>query len=70
MSRGCADAGRVRKWRDGPAERPAGVGEQGLRAFLFIAAALALALTTGGCDRCGDPVKFNLPGLSACSDSK
>ncbi|MFT4095652.1 MAG: hypothetical protein QM651_00925 [Rhodoblastus sp.] len=41
-----------------------------MRAFLFIAAALALALTTGGCDRCGDPVKFNLPGLSACSDSK
>jgi len=46
------------------------VGEQGVRAFLFIAAALALALSASGCDRCGDPVKFNLPGLSACSDSK
>lgn len=41
-----------------------------MRAFVFIAAALALGLLTAGCDRCGDPVKFNLPGVSACSDKK
>ena len=41
-----------------------------MRAFVFIAAALALGLMTAGCDRCGDPVKINLPGVSACSDSK
>jgi len=46
------------------------VGELRVRAFVFIAAAMALSLMTAGCDRCGDPVKINLPGVSACSDSK
>ena len=41
-----------------------------VRAFLFIAAALGLGLMTGGCDRCGDPAKINVPGIAACSDSK
>ncbi|HMN71574.1 MAG TPA: hypothetical protein PKA55_06860 [Rhodoblastus sp.] len=41
-----------------------------MRAFLFIAAALALALMMSGCDRCGDPMKFNLPGVNACSDAR
>ena len=41
-----------------------------VRAFVFVAAALALSLLTAGCDRCGDPLKFNLPGVSACNDSK
>lgn len=41
-----------------------------VRAFLFIAAALGLSLLTGGCDRCGDPAKINVPGVSACSDTR
>jgi len=37
---------------------------------VFIAAALALGLMAAGCDRCGDPVKINLPGVNACSGSR
>ncbi len=41
-----------------------------LRAFLYMACAFTLCLSLVGCDRCGDPVKINVPGLSACSDTK
>jgi hypothetical protein len=41
-----------------------------LRAFLYMACAFALAFALSGCDRCGDPVKINFPGVSACSDTK
>jgi hypothetical protein len=41
-----------------------------LRAILYLAGAVALALAVSGCDRCGDPVKINFPGVSACSDAK
>ncbi len=41
-----------------------------MRAFLYVAAAFALALAVSGCDRCGDPVKINFPGMNACSDAK
>ena len=47
-----------------------GLGSLRVRAFVFIAAALALGLMTSGCDRCGDPVKFNFPSVNACSDDK
>lgn len=41
-----------------------------MRAFLYMAAAIALCLSLTGCDRCGDPVKFNFPGVNACSDAR
>ena len=41
-----------------------------VRAFLYVAAALALCLVLSGCDRCGDPVKINFPGVNACSDTR
>ena len=40
------------------------------RALLYIACAFAFALSLSGCDKCGDPLKFNFPGVSACSDQK
>jgi len=61
----------VGKWRCGCGRpEPAGFGEKSVRAFVIIAAALALGLMATGCDRCGDPVKINLPGVNACSDSR
>lgn len=46
------------------------VGSPGVRSFLYVAAALALCFLLAACDRCGDPVKINFPGVNACSDSK
>jgi len=40
------------------------------RALLYMAFAFALALSLSGCDKCGDAVKFNFPGVSACRDAK
>ena len=41
-----------------------------VRALFHLAGALALCLALSGCDKCGDPGKFNFPGASVCSDTK
>ncbi|HEY4846591.1 MAG TPA: hypothetical protein VIH87_02050 [Methylocella sp.] len=42
-----------------------------MRRVVFTLASLAVGcLFVAGCDKCGDPVKFNVPGLPhACYDS-
>lgn len=42
-----------------------------MRRVIFTLASLAVGcLFAAGCDKCGDPVKFNVPGLpKACYDS-
>ncbi|MFO1114330.1 MAG: hypothetical protein U1E28_01480 [Beijerinckiaceae bacterium] len=44
--------------------------ERHMRNLLFLACAAALTLALSGCDRCGDPVKINFPGVNACSESR
>ena len=55
-----------------PADNGAGERVSGLsmlRAFVRLAGALSLCLALSGCDKCGDPVKFNFPGFTACRDT-
>ncbi|MGH6835708.1 MAG: hypothetical protein ACREC9_09205 [Methylocella sp.] len=42
-----------------------------MRRVVFTLASLAIScVLVAGCDKCGDPVKFNVPSLpSACYDS-
>jgi hypothetical protein len=45
-------------------------GKMMVRVVVHLVGALALCLALSGCDKCGDPVKFNFPGVSVCSDTK
>jgi hypothetical protein len=40
------------------------------RRLVLVVGALALCLAVSGCDKCGDAVKINFPGATACSDTK
>jgi hypothetical protein len=41
-----------------------------MRRFVLTLASVICYLVAGGCDKCGDPVKFNVPSLpKACYDS-
>jgi len=40
------------------------------RFVLTLASVICCLFAAAGCDKCGDPVKFNVPGLpKACCDS-
>ncbi|MGH6800388.1 MAG: hypothetical protein ACRECZ_03045 [Methylocella sp.] len=44
--------------------------EKTMRRILLTLASFICCLLAAGCDKCGDPVKFNVPSLpSACYDS-
>ena len=41
-----------------------------MRRIVLTLGSLVLCCLAAGCDKCGDPVKFNVPGLpNACYDS-
>jgi hypothetical protein len=41
-----------------------------MRRFVLTLASVICCLFAAGCDKCGDPVKFNVPGLpKACYDT-
>jgi hypothetical protein len=45
-------------------------GRRHLRRIVLTLASIVCCLFAAGCDKCSDPVKFNLPGLpKACYDS-
>src|SRR3984893_3480571 len=60
---------RQSRARSGFACQP--IVEKIMRRVVFTLASLAVGcLFVAGCDKCGDPVKFNVPGLPhACYDS-
>jgi hypothetical protein len=44
--------------------------EKTMRPIVLTLASLIYCLLAAGCDKCGDPVKFNVPSLpNACYDS-
>jgi hypothetical protein len=45
-------------------------GRREMRRIVLILGSLVLCCLAAGCDKCGDPVKFNVPSLpGACYDS-
>jgi hypothetical protein len=41
-----------------------------MRRFVLTLASVIICLFSAGCDKCGDPVQFNVPSLpKACYDS-
>jgi hypothetical protein len=45
-------------------------GSRNMRRIVSTLASIVCCLFAAGCDKCGDPVKFNVPGLpKACYDS-
>jgi len=44
-------------------------GSEEMRRIVLTLGSLVLCCLAAGCDKCGDPVKFNVPGLpNACYD--